>query len=486
VDPHPSTAGLAGLGIGELSSRYQTGELDATTVVEGLLERIAAVDAPGSGVELRAIAAVSSDALEQARRLDAERAARGPRGPLHGVPVLVKDNIEVAGLPGAAGSSALVGRPCGDAALVTRLREAGCVILGSTNLSAWANIRSSRSTSGWSATGGLVGNPWALDRSAGGSSSGAGASLAAGFTPFAVGTETDGSIVCPASLNGVVGLKPTVGTVPTGGIVPISSSQDSPGPMVRSARDLSLALSVLAGRTIQPTTEPLRWAASQFAGTGHPGTDAAFEQAVSDLTSAGLVIERRFLVPTPGSILDDALTVLLAELSDDLSAYLAARGGEGPRNLEELVRFGEAHREVELPYFGQEFFERAVTLGGRAGPAYEPARSRSLEWAQTVFLGPALDDVDVLVAPAYGPAWKSDLTLSGHWSPTGGQITTAPAIAGWPIASVPLGLVDGLPVGMAIVARPGREDLLLGAALTVEQALGGPLPPPAWRPPQRG
>ncbi len=246
-DPHPPSEPLAYLDVGTVLARFDDGSLTSLALVEVLLERIHAVDDPDGPVGLRAVAAVADDARAEAAERDAERSRGHVRGPLHGVPVMVKDNIEVTGLPGAAGSTALLGRPARDAPLVTRLRDAGAIVVASTNLSAWANIRSGRSTSGWSATGGLVGNPWALDRSAGGSSSGSGAALAAGLTPLAVGTETDGSIICPASVTGVVGLKPTVGTVPTAGVVPISASQDSPGPMGRTVDDVARLHAVLSG-----------------------------------------------------------------------------------------------------------------------------------------------------------------------------------------------------------------------------------------------
>ncbi len=273
-DPHPPSEELACLDAVVILDRLNDGTLSSEELVRGLLERGAAIDDPHSETALRSVAAYASNALEIARLRDQERGEGRLRGSLHGVPVMIKDNIEAKGLPGTAGATSLVGRPARDAVLVERLREAGAIVLASTNLSQWANMRSPRSTSGWSATGGLVANPWSLDRTAGGSSSGSGAALAAGLTPLAVGTETDGSIICPASVNGVVGLKPTVGVVPTTHVVPLSSSQDSPGPMARSVADVALLFSVLSGtvRTPAPTSFTLNIATNWY--IGHPASDA--------------------------------------------------------------------------------------------------------------------------------------------------------------------------------------------------------------------
>jgi len=488
TDPHPSSAGTAFLGVAALEARLADGSLTSASLVGMLLERIAAVDDPSGPVGLRAVAALADDAPAVAAERDAERARGELRGPLHGVPVMVKDNIEVAGLPGAAGSTSLAGRPAADAPLVTRLREAGAIVLASTNLSEWANIRSERSTSGWSATGGLVGNPWALDRSAGGSSSGSGAAVAAGLVPLAVGTETDGSIVCPASVNGVVGLKPTVGAVPTDGVVPISASQDSPGPMGRTVDDVARLYAVLAG---VPTPEPAgtapRWAAATTWWTGHAATDAVVARCLDALRGAGETVEDR-AVATPGpEVVADEFVVLLSELVEDLGAYLAARPGDGVRSLAEVVAHEDRHAGVELPWFGHELLVQALATGGR-DEAYEAARARNLAWAVSTCLEPALDGVDVLLAPAYGPAWKSDLVVGGHAGAVSSWVTTPAAIAGWPIMSVPVGLVHGLPVGLALLAAPGREAVLLDAAARVESVASStaPLGRPRWAPPGRG
>jgi amidase len=489
TDPHPSSADTAYLGVDGLGRCFADGSLTSAGVVDTLLARILVVDDPSGPIGLRSIAATADDARRTAVQRDLERSRGELRGPLHGVPVVIKDNIEVTGLPGVAGSTALVGRPASDAPLVTRLRESGAVVLASTNLSEWANIRSERSTSGWSATGGLVGNPWALDRSAGGSSSGSGAALAAGLAPLAVGTETDGSIVCPASVNGVVGLKPTVGNVPTSGVVPISSSQDSPGPMGRTVADVAHLYPVLAGVApmdidgIRP-----RFVAATTWWTGHPATDALVARCIDALRAAGDTVGDR-AVATPGpEVVNDEFVVLLSELVEDLGAYLTARPGEGVRSLADVVAHEDERREVELEWFGHELLTQALATGGRAGDEYVAARERNLNWAVTTCLEPALDGADVLVAPAYGPAWKSDLVIGGHAGAVSSWVTTPAAIAGWPIMSVPIGLVHGLPVGLALIARPGEERVLLAAGSRVESVVAAtdPLPRPLWRGPLRG
>jgi amidase len=455
----------------------------ACDVVDALLERIAGLDAPDSPTALRSVLAVSETARHEARICDE---AHEPLGPLHGIPILVKDNIEVAGLPSTAGATSLARRPARvDAPLVGRLRQAGAIVLGTTNLSEWANIRSAWSTSGWSAMGGLTGNPWALDRSAGGSSSGSGAAVAAGLAPLAIGTETDGSIVCPSSLNGVAGIKPTVGAVPTAGIVPISFSQDSPGPMARTVNEVALLLEVLTAATgilarVQEGLAGLRIAVARTWRTGHPATDGLFDATVSRLSAGGAAVHEVDAAVPGEAEEEDELTVLLCELFDGLAAYLPSRGPDGPQNLVEVIAHENEQSVVELVHFGHDLFERAVTLGGTDTHGYRGARARNLAWAVETCLAPALADADVLLAPTYGPAWKSDLVLGGHPA-AASPATKPPAIAGWPIASAPMGLVEGLPVGIGAVGRPGSEALLLAVCRAVEQPAR-----PAWRPPTRG
>ena len=456
--------------------------VSAQALTDALLERVERLDRAGSPTALRSVLAVSETAPAEARARD----ERSSDARLHGIPVLVKDNIEVAGMPSTAGSTALAGRPPrADAPLVRRLREAGAIILGTTNLSEWANIRSARSTSGWSAVGGLTANPWALDRSPGGSSSGSGAALAAGLAPLAIGTETDGSITCPASLNGVTGIKPTVGSVPTQGIVPISASQDSPGPMARTVDDVALLLEVLMSRTgiverVGRGITGLHIGVARTWRTGHPATDELFDWTVGRLVAAGTTVHDVAAAVPSAAVDEDELTVLLCELVDGLAAYLPTRGDQGPQDLAEVIAYEKDHATVELAHFGHDLFERAAELGGSGTDAYRSARARNLAWALGTCLEPAFAGIDALVAPTYGPAWKSDLVLGGH--PTvASPITTAPSIAGWPIATTPMGLVEDLPVGFGVIGRPGSEALLLAVCRAVEQPAR-----PTWRPPRRG
>ena len=495
-DPHVASSDLANRTAADLRIELSGSGTASQRIVASLLERIEQIDAPDTPTSLRSVLAVSADAMQQARARDAEQSAGRSRGPLHGVPVLIKDNIEAIGLPGTAGSLALVGRRVvQDSPIAQRLRDAGAVILGSTNMSEWANFRSPRSTSGWSGVGGLTGNPWALDRSAGGSSSGSGAAVAAGLAPLAVGTETNGSITNPASLNGVVGIKATVGAVPTRGVVPISANQDAPGPFARTVRDAAMLLEVLSATPGLQAACDADGARSLRIGvvcgwlTGDTATDTLFERAVGILEP--LVAQTREVVAPSAdfSVHHDQVSAMVAEFNDDLDAYLAGRAGEGVRSVGDVVAFNLAHATQELAHFGQEHFEQALASGGRSADAYREARQRNVEWARDACLGPALaTGVDLLIAPAYRPAWKSDLThgdvLSG-----GGSVCTPPAILGWPILTVPMGLVDGLPVGLSIVGPPHAESSLIAVGHAFERALGMAASGafrPAWRQPERG
>ncbi|MDP1877393.1 MAG: amidase family protein [Actinomycetota bacterium] len=498
TDPHPGTSGVAGLSAVEVQAALVAGDMSSEFLVASSLSRIAAMDATGTAIELRAVLALSPTASDEAALRDRERAEARRQGsilgPLHGIPVLVKDNIEAVGLPGSAGSLALVGRAvAADAPLIARLRAAGAIIVGATNLSEWANIRSPRSTSGWSAVGGLTGNPWALDHSAGGSSSGSGAAVAAGLAPLAVGTETNGSITCPAALNGVVGIKPTVGSVSTTGVVPVSLTQDVPGPLATSVLDAALLLEVLSGLTGLRAAASAGTAAGVRVGvaegwlTGDPATDAVFSDAVRALEPLVASVSTAGVPTTPLDVHDDQLTALLAELHDDLGGYLAARPGAGVRSVADVVAFNEAHADRELAAFGHELLVRSAGSGGRATDEYREARQRNVEWARDTCLGPSLagGPFDVLVAPAYRPAWKSDLT-AGDSLMGGGAVCTPAAILGWPTVTVPMGLVDGLPVGFSIVGPAGSDATLIAVGHALETALALGRPAPAWRPPRRG
>ncbi len=495
TDPHPASAAVASLTLTELAAALGEGSTTSGEVTSDLLDRVAAIDAADSPLAIQAVIAVSVDALSIATERDSERADGRVRGPLHGVPVLVKDNIEAVGLPGTAGSLALAGRAVtSDAPIIARLRAAGAVVLGSTNLSEWANFRSPHSTSGWSAVGGLTGNPWSLDRSAGGSSSGSGAAVAAGLAPVAIGTETNGSITCPAALNGVVGLKPTVGSVSARQVVPISASQDVPGPLTRSVLDAAIVYEVLAGRDdcvaacVPDSAATVRVGVVDQWLSGHSGTDAAFASAVEALTPSVASTLPVYVPPNDGQVLADQVTVLVGEMRDDLDSYLSGRPGPGVRAVSDVVDFNEAHAQGELRWFGQEYLAQAAACGGRADDAYQQARARNVEFARDACLGPAFERADVLVAPAYQPAWKSDL-VHGDQISGGGSVCTPAAILGWPILTVPMGIVDGLPVGISLVGRAGTEPLLLAVGHALEQALGlresGALRP-VWRVPMRG
>lgn len=440
---------------------------------------------------LRSILALDSEAEARTREVATTD------GPLAGVPVLVKDNIEALGLPCTAGSLALAGVPVRrDSTIAHRLRSAGAIIVGAANLSEWANIRSTRSSSGWSAVGGLTGNPWALDRSPGGSSAGSGAAVAAGIVPMAVGTETDGSIVCPAALNGVVGIKPPVGMVPTDGVVPVSSSQDAPGPLAVDVDTAEAMLAVLAGdpdlhaRSRAVDCAELTLGVVSAWHTGHAATDALFDEVLRRVEGNFRAYLQPPVPATPNDVHHDEFTVLVHDLRTDLDDYLRGRvpeGSDAPRSLAGVVEFNRRHADRELVHFGQELFENAAACDGRSAPDYAATRARNLAWATEVCLGPALVDADVLISPAYMPAWKTDLVL-GH-PDAGGAVTTPAAIAGWPIVCIPMGLVDGLPVGLALVGRPESVPVLVATARTIERELalvGDPQWRPTFRNPTRG
>ncbi|MEY4347634.1 MAG: hypothetical protein RIS43_53 [Actinomycetota bacterium] len=419
------------------------------------------------------------------------------QGPLQDVALLVKDNIEAIGLPGSAGSLALMPFPATrDAQLVTRLRRAGADIVGAANLSEWANFRSSESTSGWSAVGGLTGNPWILDRSAGGSSSGSGAAVAAGLVSVAIGSETDGSIVCPAAFNGVVGLKPTVGTVPVHGVVPISETQDVPGPIAIDVALAAQTYEVISERTgmveaVQNATDiarTLRIGVAKTFLTQHHKTDSVFAHALTALESHVAKIADANVAEMTDELHGDEYTILATEIREDMARYLHDRLGDNDLNsLEAIVEFNRANAEHELQHFGQDIFEYAITTQGRASKEYQDARKRSSSWAEKECLGPALAEFDLLVSPAYGPAWKSDLTQSVKVS--GGAVTSPSALLGWPLLCVPMGLVDGLPVGFTIIGRPQDEARMLALGEVAMKAFGTRASDgfrPEFRRPQRG
>jgi amidase len=469
---------------------HRVPEHESQAEVERLLSLIDEVD-----VHISSVCTRNPAALEDARLRDEETAAGRRRGPLHGRPVLVKDNVDTADMPTTAGSLALAGQPAPakDARLVQRLRAAGMVVLGKTNLSEWANIRDGASTSGWSAYGGLTRNPYALNRSAGGSSSGSGAAVGARLAPFAVGTETDGSITCPAAFNGCVGLKPTVGLVPTDGVVPVSRSQDAPGPMALTVRDAAALLGVLAdnGTDYAAHAGPGRLAGKRI---GVPRkmfwgysahSDAAAERAVQLLAGEGAVIvDNTDLESMEKFGWEDELTVLLAELRSGLADYLASRPGDGPRSLEDVVAFNSAHADVELEHFGQSLFEAALAGPEDGGADYLAARARCLEHARDQGIDAVLreHELDALVTPSYAPACPIDLVNEEHHP---GACTGPSAMAGYPLLTVPSGLAAGLPVAVSFWGGAGSEATLVEIAHGYEAARDrdtGPLPAPTFEP----
>jgi amidase len=397
----------------------------------------------------------------------------------------VKDNIDTADtMMTTAGSLALVGaKPARDAGVVAKLRAAGAVLLGKTNLSEWANIRSTRSASGWSARGGLTANPYATDRSPCGSSSGSGAATAANLCGFAIGTETDGSIICPSSVCNIVGIKPTVGLVSQAGIIPISHSQDTAGPMARSVRDAALVLAAIAEKPADylpaGDVKGMRIGVVRSIFGAHPEQDQLCETAIAALTSAGVeVVDPVELPAWPTSGEDPEMTVLMYELKHDLDAYLATANAP-VKSLADVIAFNKAHAAQEMPYFGQELFEKAVALGPLTDDAYVKARATCLELARGGIDG-VMDKhrLDGLVAPSAGPTWITDLVLGDHG--VGGSTQSA-AVAGYPSITVPVGFTRGLPVGMSIWGRSMSEAVLIRIAFAVEQAVRARRPP-ALRP----
>ena len=471
----------------------ETPRLSSAEEIDHLLNRIGEIDAP-SGEQhqgLNSVIEVNPDAMTIAMARDAERRDGRVRGPLHGVPVLIKDNIDTGdAMQTTAGSLALVGSaPTKDAPVVTRLREAGLVVLGKTNLSEWANMRSPHSTSGWSARGGLTRNPWDLTRSAGGSSSGSAAAVAAQLAPLAVGTETDGSIVCPASFNGVVGIKPTVGLLPQDGIVPISHSQDSPGPIASSVLALSALLDALCDSdTYAAAHQPadglngVRIGALRTCFGAHAATDAVADEALQHLSRAGATIVDVTYPDAMGPLDDDEMLVLLCEFKHGLNAYLGARPDPCPHSIEDVIAFNLANADAELQWFGQEFLEQANASPGLDDPTYQQARSRGVQTSRDNGINALLTahELDALVAPAFPPAGVIDL-VNGD-ADVGGEITRAPSVAGYPILSVPMGFVHGLPVGLAITGTAHCESTLIQIAGVLEASLGllaaGALTPP--------
>ncbi len=477
--------------IAGLQDGMKSGKFTSQSLVEKYSVRIADVDK--SGPAINAVIEMNPDALGIAEALDQERKAKGPRGPLHGVPVLIKDNIATADrMMTTAGSLALVGsKPPKDSVVAQRLRAAGAVILGKTNLSEWANIRSSHSTSGWSGRGGLTKNPYAIDRNPCGSSSGTGAGISANLAAVGIGTETDGSIVCPSSANGLAGIKPTVGLVSRTGIIPISHSQDTAGPMARTLRDAAILLGALTGVDSEDS------ATSASAGTSQKNyeqfcdpdglkgarigvarkyfgfsdaVDALMAESLDVLKRQGAILIDPADIETLGKFDDSESTVFMYELKADLNAYLARLGPGWPvKTLKDIIEFNDRNRDKEMPYFGQDMFLKSQAKGPLTEKEYLDAVAKNRQMARVEGIDAVMDKnhLDAMVAPTGGPAWITDLVTGDHFS---GGSSNAAAVAGYPNINITAGSIFGLPVGISFFGRAWSEPTLIKIAYAFEQA----------------
>ena len=486
------------LTITDLQDGMKSGKYSARNIAEKYLARIAAIDKQGPAIN--AIIEINPDALAIADALDKERRSGKTRGPLHGIPMLIKDNIDTSDrMMTTAGSLALVGsKPPMDSTVAQKLRAAGIVILGKTNLSEWANIRSSHSTSGWSGRGGLTKNPYALDRNACGSSSGSGAAVAANLCAVAIGTETDGSIVCPSAANCLVGIKPTVGLVSRAGIIPISHSQDGAGPMARSVRDAALVLGALTGAD---SRDPATGAAGTNALTDYTSflnpdglqgarigvarkyfgfsenVDALMNTVLDAMKQNGATLIDPADIETFGKFDDSEMEVFMYELKADLNAYLAQLGAGAPvHTLKEIIEFNDKHKDKEMPYFGQDLFIKAEAKGPLTEKAYLDALEKNHRLARTEGIDALMDkfQLDAIVAPTAGPACLTDLLNGDHF--TGGS-SNAAAVAGYPNINVPAGFVGGMPVGVSFFGRAWSEPKLIKIAYAFEQVTKARKPP---------
>jgi amidase len=484
-----SGAAILDAGVQEQQAQMQAGKLSSKALVQQYLARIAAIDK--AGPRINAVIELNPDALAIAEERDRERKAGKLRGPLHGIPVLIKDNIATADkMSTSAGSLALAGVRAGKDAFVARkLREAGAVIIGKTNLSEWANMRSTHSVSGWSGRGGQTRNPYALDRNTSGSSSGSGAAMAAGLATLAIGTETDGSIVSPASTCGIVGIKPTLGLVSRSGIIPIAHSQDTAGPMTRSVADAALLLGAICGVDAQDgatrdgqgkaadyaaalRTDALRGkrigVARNFFGSS-PGIDAVIEKELAILKAQGAILVDVQL-PNVDKYGDSELEVLLAEFRPDLEAWLKDYAPHAPvKSMADVIAFNEKNAGRELQHFGQEHLVAAGKKPGLDDKAYRDALANNHRYSREEGIDKILQDekLDALVAPTGGTAWLTDYINGDHY---GGSFSSPAAVAGYPHVTVPAGFVQGLPVGISFVGTAWSEAALIGMAYAYEQA----------------
>lgn len=456
--------------IAELRASLERKDFTAEQLVQAYLDRIERID--GSGPSLNSVIELNPDALDIARRLDQ---ADAPQGPLHGIPILIKDNIDTADkMETTAGSLALLGapKPAADSSVAASLRRAGAVVLGKTNLSEWANFRSFNSTSGWSGRGGQTRNPYALDRNPCGSSSGSGAAAAASLCAAAIGTETNGSVVCPSSINGIVGIKPTVGLVPQSGIIPISATQDTAGPMARTVRDAALVYEGLTGADYTSgldaaTLRGKRLGVVQNHLGDRPHVDRLMEEVFAALRDEGAELVDVTMPPRTGD--DEAPFKLMCyEFKAGLDAYFSARGGQ-VRSLEELIAFNEKNADRELPYFDQSILTTAVQFGPLSEEGYAKAKEAVRKWAQDDGIDKLVTDnsLDALIAPTTGPAWVIDLVSGDHGS---GGSSSAAARAGYPHVTVPAGYIFGLPVGLSFFGQANTDARMIELAYSFERA----------------
>jgi amidase len=485
----PNEFELEELTISELQDGMKTGKFTSRSLVKKYLDRIDEIDKHGPAIN--SVIEINPDAVAIAEALDRERKEKGARGPLHGIPILIKDNIDTADrMMTTAGSLALLGStPAQDSYVAKKLREVGAVILGKTNLSEWANIRSNHSTSGWSGRGGQTRNPYALDRNPCGSSSGSGAAAAANLCAAAIGTETDGSVVCPSSANSLVGIKPTVGLVSRAGIIPIAHSQDTAGPMARTVSDAAMLLGALTGidgndgatkaqKSFTDYTKFLDKGGLKGARLGivrknfgfNDGVDKLMNDHIAEMKRLGAVVVDPADIPTSGKFDDSELEVLLYELKADLNNYLKGLGSNARvHSLKEVIEFNEKNRDREMPYFGQDLFIKAEAKGPLTEKKYLQALAKNHLLSRTQGLDFIIREhrLDALIAPTGGPAWPTDWINGDHF--TGGY-STASAVAGYPHITVPAGYVFGLPVGISFFGAAWSEPKLIQYAYAFEQA----------------
>jgi amidase len=484
--------GVAWQTIPELHKQMDAGKLSSKTLVQDDLARIHKIDQ--AGPTLRSVLELNPDALKLAEALDKQHGAT--HGPLYGIPVLLKDNIDTGDRTlTTAGSLALADAPAPkDAALVTRLRGAGAVILGKANLSEWADFRSAHASSGWTGRGGQTRNPYALDRNPCGSSSGSAVAVAAGLVPVAVGSETDGSIICPASMNGIVGIKPTLGLVSRSGIIPISHNQDTAGPLARDVTDAAILLSALAGSDPNdPATADADKHATDYTrfldpnglrgkrigvvralAGNEPNADRVLDEAIAAMKAQGAIIVDPVNLPHLSELGDPEMTVMLYDFKHDLNTYLAQRTGLKVKTLADVIAFDQREADREMPWFGQELLEQAQAKGPLTDKAYTDAlaKAKQLSGPQGIDAALQANHLDALLSPSWGPAYLTDLVLGDHivsGNPTIGGASQPAAVAGYPSITVPAGWAHGLPVGIVFFGTKWSEPTLISIAYGFEQ-----------------